>query len=217
MLIVKTFISISWLSTSSPPFTISLTPWVRGYLKPSRVTVVRPPLPCGSWRPVHRGHCLPRLPAAGALGSAGREWCGNATSPPQSAAATGSKVSPSWSASLCQQVLPAGCWTSPWGTGWSTWGCRSTRANFSWMVSTTCTTWWAPHFCYVMPRLTWMLLAVVSTCFLNVFLHFSDLFSLVFLRLNSCLCLCALIQLTSPSISEMIPLALSEVQLAEIL
>lgn len=149
---------IAKILAGSPPahisFIIPLHPWDQGYLNPSWVTAVRPPLPCGSWRPVHRGHCLPRLPVAGALGSAGREWCGNATSHPQSAAATGWKVSPSWSAFPCQQVLPAGCWTSLWETGWSMWGCRSTRANYSWMDSMTCTTWWVPHFFNVMSKLS---------------------------------------------------------------
>lgn len=129
-------------SAGSYPFYRSHHPWHQGHWNRPWASVVQPPPRCGSWQPIHAGRCLPPGPVAGVLGSVGRGWCGSATSRHQSAAATGSKVSPCWSASPSQQVLLAGCWTSPWATGWSMWDCRSTRANYFWMDSMTCTTWW---------------------------------------------------------------------------
>lgn len=92
------------------------------------------------------GPCLPpTLPGAAALGSAsaGRGWCGNAMCRPLSAAATGWTASPCWSASLSRQMGPVvKPWTSRWESGWSTWGCRSTRASSCSMALMTYDSWW---------------------------------------------------------------------------
>ena len=62
---------------------------------------------------------------------------------PLSAAATGWTASPCWSASLSRQMGPVvKPWTSRWESGWSTWGCRSTRASSCSMASTTYDSWW---------------------------------------------------------------------------
>lgn len=85
------------------------------------------------------GRCL----AAAALGSAGQRWCGSATSRPLSAAATGWMASRCSNASLCRQMRQgAGCWSSRWGSGWSTWASLSTRASCSSTDLTTCASWW---------------------------------------------------------------------------
>lgn len=136
----RKFTSIS-SSPLHPSYAFPLRP---GAILSVSPRVVWPPQPSGSWRPVRGERCLLHRPVADALGCAGPEWCGDATSRPRSVAATGWRVSPCWSAFPCQQVLQAGCWTSPWGTGWSMWGCLSTRASCCWTALTTCTTWWVP-------------------------------------------------------------------------